>query len=195
MKKILSLLILPVIINGLVATPALAKIDYKGVVTKLEIGTASAGMTIRQKSGKSVTFYSVETTDGLSKEELRIMDKMKWFPSIVDYGSEVLVVSNKDKALLGYKVLKRPLHIWIVIAKSIKTSINAWKPYELSVLKFKIDDMGYTSGILHSDKFEALRNGYYIVAAGGFTEQTGATKCKERLISKGIRDAYIKKLW
>lgn len=195
MKKIFNIFILLMIINSFVSGIALAKIDYKGVVTKLEIGTDSAGMTIAQKNGQTISFYSVVSTDGLSSEEMRIMDTMSWFPSIVDYGSDVLVVSNKDKVLLGYKVLKRPPHLWIVIAKSQKASINSGKPYELTLLKYKIYEMGYTSDILHSDKFDALRNGYYIVAAGGFTKHADAVKCKDKLVSKGIPDAYIKKLW
>ncbi len=206
-KKILSLgcagLLMAAAAPGALAqTPAYqsaAKYPrLRGTVLSVAAGMDSYGFKLKSR-GRLYRFGLGPSTDGNPPEYPNGPSQM---PSILDIGSQVEVTYFQDFYLLDYRVVARPRHLWIAIAAS--QPISDSKPSQFWNWKLRWEESsGSEQGrpgtcwadTLNSSDYRALRPGYWILAAGGFTSLARAEACRRQAVALGHKDAYIRKLW
>lgn len=161
-----------------------------GTVVKVEAGNDSIGLWVQVK-GKVHTFSLGPSTDGLPPQYQQ--NGPVGNPSVIDVGSQVVVMYSQGN-YLEYRVLSRPAHLWITIAAS--EPLSAGLPSRQNqALKFSLYQQGCSTDVLNSNDYRALKPGYWVVAAGGFTSRAQAEVCRRKAASLGIKDAYVRQLW
>jgi hypothetical protein len=170
----------------------------RGTVVSVAMGHDSFGLKIKSR-GRIYEFMHGPSTDGNPKE---YANGPSQYPAIIDIGSTVEVTYYEDFYFLDYRVLARPRHLWITIADS--QPITDSKPPEFWNLKTRWEESSgsatRTRGVcwadtLASSAYRALKPGYWILAAGGFTTLAEAEACRKQAVALGKKEAYIRKLW